>query len=282
MKILEKMKEYMKVIRRFVKRRNLGIEYHLCEHCNLNCAGCDHFSPLAEKVFADLDSFTNDMRRLQILLNGSMRYIRLLGGEPLLNEKVGNFIDIARRYFPKAKIEIVTNGTLLDKMDKQFWKNCREKKVTILVTKYPINVAYDKMKNLACTENVEYKYTSFTDESHENIVKKMYRYPLDIEGRQNTRKSFAHCECANNYAFLKNGRIYACPICASIGHFNKYFGYNLAITEKDYIDIYETNNKHNIFRFLSKPIPFCRYCNVDKRKFGFEWEVSKKSVNEWT
>ena len=28
-----------------------GFELHLVDHCNLNCRGCTHFSPLAEKKF---------------------------------------------------------------------------------------------------------------------------------------------------------------------------------------------------------------------------------------
>ena len=29
------------------------LEVHLAEHCNLNCKGCSHFSPLAEKEFIE-------------------------------------------------------------------------------------------------------------------------------------------------------------------------------------------------------------------------------------
>ena len=37
-----------------------------------------------------------------------------------------------------------------------------------------------------------------------------------------------------------------------------------------------------ILEFLAKPIPFCRYCMVDKVKRGLLWETSKKDIKEWT
>ena len=30
------------------------VEFHLTDHCNLNCAGCTHFAPYADKRFADI------------------------------------------------------------------------------------------------------------------------------------------------------------------------------------------------------------------------------------
>ena len=49
----------------------------------------------------------------------------------------------------------------------------------------------------------------------------------------------------------------------------------------DYIDIYKAKDKKEILEFLSKPVPFCRYCNVDNRKYSFDFEKSNKDINEW-
>lgn len=27
------------------------VEFHLADHCNLNCRGCGHFSPIADETF---------------------------------------------------------------------------------------------------------------------------------------------------------------------------------------------------------------------------------------
>jgi uncharacterized Fe-S cluster-containing radical SAM superfamily protein len=43
------------------------IEIGIAEHCNLNCIGCDHFSPLATEEYPDIHSFEQDMERLALL-----------------------------------------------------------------------------------------------------------------------------------------------------------------------------------------------------------------------
>ena len=36
------------------------LHLHLADHCNLDCRGCDNFSPLAPEVFADTEVFEKD------------------------------------------------------------------------------------------------------------------------------------------------------------------------------------------------------------------------------
>lgn len=62
-----------------LSRANLSFEIALAEHCNLNCAGCDHFSPLAKPEYADLESMTRDFARLSKLFHGCAEEIHLLG-----------------------------------------------------------------------------------------------------------------------------------------------------------------------------------------------------------
>ena len=33
------------------------LHLHLTDHCNLNCRGCDNFSPLAPDTYADINIF---------------------------------------------------------------------------------------------------------------------------------------------------------------------------------------------------------------------------------
>lgn len=51
--------------------------------------------------------------------------------------------------------------------------------------------------------------------------------------------------------------------------------------EDDYSDIYKINDKQEIFDFWSKQIPFCRYCDVEHRQYGLEWEQSNQLKEEW-
>lgn len=43
-----------------VPKPMLTPEVQLAEHCNLNCAYCDHFSPIVQPEFLDTESFSRD------------------------------------------------------------------------------------------------------------------------------------------------------------------------------------------------------------------------------
>jgi hypothetical protein len=110
----------------------------------------------------------------------------------------------------------------------------------------------------------------------------MLKVPLDINGGQNSKSNYKICGAANGCIQLRHGKIYTCPVIAYIEYFNNFFGKNLEVTEKDYIDIYKVKSIDEIYSFLCKPMPFCRYCNIKKVVYGLGWAVSKKQVTEWT
>ena len=117
----------------------------LVEQCNLKCWGCDHCAPLADESFLAVDEFEKDMKRLAGLAApyGGVTRIVLLGGEPLLHPDIKKFTEISRKYFPEARIEIFTNGILLIKQSDDFWENCRNHKIVIKATKYPLKIDWD-------------------------------------------------------------------------------------------------------------------------------------------
>ena len=129
---------------------------HIVEHCNLKCQSCDHFAPLAEKEFADINVFENDFARLSELLNAKVNRIGLMGGEALLHPQLNDFLYVARKYFPKTKLQLVTNGILLLKQTEDFWKTCKKNDIIITITKYPIKLDFDKIRELAKQHDVRY------------------------------------------------------------------------------------------------------------------------------
>jgi molybdenum cofactor biosynthesis enzyme MoaA len=107
------------------------VEVHLVDHCNLNCGGCSHFSPIAREWFADVDQYEKDMHRLAELFR-NVNTVRLMGGEPLLHPQIESFVTITRHYLPKADVRVVTNGLLLPAMQEPFWEICRSNSVVLM------------------------------------------------------------------------------------------------------------------------------------------------------
>jgi hypothetical protein len=256
-------------------------EVHLTEHCNLNCASCAHFSPLADEIFADIKIFERDMNRMSELFHKNVGKIRLMGGEPLLHPKLLNFVHITRKAFPNpsTSIDIVTNGLLLLKQEETFWKTCKDNNIRVSVTKYPINLDFEKMVQTAKLYGV---LLNFDGTSETEPIKTMCHRVYDLRGSQNYKKNFKACGYGNGCIFLKDGRLSTCGLSSHFQHFNKYFSQNIEVTDADSIDIFKSRTAKEILRYLTNPIPLCRYCNVQARTYGNTWCVSKKDIKEWT
>ena len=89
------------------------INFLVTDYCNLNCKRCGNFSNLAkEKNCLDLHKFENWLNHLRKKFR-IVQNIELLGGEPLLNPQLEQYVRLVRKYFPETKIVIVTNGLLI-------------------------------------------------------------------------------------------------------------------------------------------------------------------------
>ncbi len=250
------------------------IEVHLVDHCNLRCAYCTHFAPLSKPSFCDIDVFKKDLSKLSSLTNGELYDIRLLGGEPLLNPNCHEFIKIARQYFPNSKISLVTNGILLKKQDEIFWETCRDNKVVIACTKYPLKMDYDSIQQYVLDKNVDFAYAKNPKNQ------KFINFALSKQGKINPLQSYYPCVLCRDLSLLKNGKLYLCPIVGNIEILNEYFNLNFQVTNKDYINIHEVSDIKEILDFLSKRIPFCRYCSTLQNKTK-TWKKSNKEIEEW-
>lgn len=122
------------------------VEIHLAESCNLNCFSCNHFSQLAPNEMPDIQSYEKEIKRLSEITNGLVGRFHLMGGEPLLNPNCKDFFAITRKYFPNSVIWLVTNGILLPKQETSFWESCKNNRIEIHPTKYPIKVDWNLIK----------------------------------------------------------------------------------------------------------------------------------------
>lgn len=259
----------------FNTKKNHSIKYfevHLTEHCNLNCQSCFHFSPLAEEEYADLTTFENDFKRLSLLLNGEIKSFSLMGGEPLLHPKCTSFFEIARKYFPNACIQLVTNGILLNVQPVSFWESMQKYNIVLRPTKYPINIDWEQIEKMASNYNIKLEYYG--------VRKISCKIPICINGMLDSVQNYKKCVCTP-CRILKKGKIYPCSIAGNIHHFIKYYNINIENSPLNGIDIYKVKNIFEIDKFLKKQIPLCKYCNGSGYRLYKKWAVSKKDINEW-
>jgi uncharacterized Fe-S cluster-containing radical SAM superfamily protein len=254
-------------------------ETHMVDHCNLDCWGCNHFSSLSDKWFADPDTFTQDVKRLSELFDRDADRVLLLGGEPLLHPDLEKFFPAVREAFPSATVMVVTNGILLSQKEPSFWRECSAKNIDIAVTVYPdMEKQFEEARRRGGSFGV--KVYPFGDKS--GTAKTSLHYPLDLSGSQSPSSNFLKCSNAR-CTTLRKGRLYPCCIRPHLHIFNKYFPeHALPESEEDSIDIYAAKSGAEILDFLSRPIPFCRFCSIDKRGDTALWRKSKKDIKEWS
>lgn len=256
----------------------LYFEVHIVEHCNLNCKQCSHFSPLADEEYLDISIYKKDIDRLSELFEGEMSSVFLMGGEPLLHPQVTEFMKITREAFPVGKIVLVTNGLLLPTMPDFFWEECKKYDVTIEPTCYPVKFDYAGTEKLINSKGV--KYTPFN--SVHNVQWKAFPIHQKFSDVRGIGKcNFLNCAHVSSCVDLKNGKLYPCPTAAHALHLKKYFNLDIHLSKKDGVDIYSVKSGDELLEKLSRPIPFCQYCDVTSEYITSDFGISKKDRYEW-
>ena len=200
-----------------------------------------------------------------------------MGGEPLLNPQVEDYCRMVRKHFPIGEIHLVTNGILLMKMPDSFYQTCKETKISIQVTPYPIKLDHKSIRKRCRRYGVPYHF--YWDETSKE---EFFRYVIDETGSQDMVQNFIDCGNANYCLFLYKGRMYPCGAGAHFRVFNDYYQAGMELTDQDSVDIYKVKGDWELLMELAKPVPMCRYCVMSGRKETFTWGHSKKDKKEWT
>lgn len=232
--------------------------------CNLNCKACTTFSPLVrEPWMCSVEDYERDIRQLSGALGSDgIDVYKIMGGELLLHPDLVRILQVSRKCLPKDKIEVITNGILLHKMDEDFWNCCRENNIGIDITPYPIRLNINRIMELGEKYGVQVGcYSDGTMQANKDNFRKYTLNPgCDIS---NAKKAWQRC-FAKECPTVLRGRIYRCNFPALCGIINDRFDVNFEITESDYLEIGKIKDRKEILDFLYyKYGSFCRYCDVD-------------------
>lgn len=267
--LFETLRPAMRSIRDMVRKPVLRyLEIHLADHCNLNCKGCGHYSPVAGERFVDLKQMSADLRRLSELFR-NVAMIRLMGGEPLLFSAIAEAIALSREFMPRADIRVVTNGVLLPKMSAEFWQAMKQYSVNIDMTKYPVTLDLDRIRGLGAEHGVRIEISECNT----------FLGFLNLKGDFDPRGAMDKCRSHFYTPFLQDGRLFVCSQPATVHHFNRQF--NMSIPEDGGIDIHDRRlTGRHILSLLEQPVSTCQFCTVNEYK-PFDWKVSKRQIAEW-
>ena len=241
------------------------LEIDLLNWCNLNCAGCTHFSPLASYELQDypLDLFENDIKELSKKFR--IRDIHLLGGEPFLLPNLLEYLKIIRSYFSYSRIFIDTNGVLAEKIE-SLKPELTKLRIIIILSNY---IGHTKLKPIPGIIV--------------RPIKNFHNMGLSLEPKHNPLESKMNCVISpdKNAISLYKGRIYHCSVMKNLSVLEKAFNLDFKIPLEDRgVDLYQS--AESIITELydtSRWDKLCAHC--PSKRCHFAWKLSQKDLSEW-
>lgn len=158
------------------------LEYHIADHCNLNCNGCSHFSPLVPgEKYPTINEIEHEFLQIKKIVE-HIEWIRILGGEPFLNRDWKKYVELTRKLWPYSKISIVTNGLQVKTLSEEDVECIKNNDVDLNLSLYPLVwnsideiVEFIKEKQMEFTINdgAVFEFSSSFDlDSEDNYVEK--------------------------------------------------------------------------------------------------------------
>lgn len=250
----------------------LRVEFVVTDHCNLNCRGCTHYSPIVPEEYADHDQLLRSMEHIAAACGDSLEEVYLIGGETLLYPRLCEAMRAMRCVFPSQRIYVFTNGLLLPRMSEEFWKTVVDERVIIAMTRYPVKFDYDAAEQLCRDRGAQLEV--FADRSGSFTF---FRNPLDPSKRQNGR--LRHFKCFNSTCLSVVGsRLYPCSISGCVSHLNRRFGTSFTHCKGDYIEVSDIRSASQLRRLRNNPTPFCSYCCKPQER---PHAISRREAEEW-
>lgn len=246
------------------------IEFRIADQCNLNCKMCTEYCALVkENKFMDIEKFTKDFEQLHKFID-DFAAIRILGGEPLLNPEVGEYIKICRELYPFSPLHVVTNAILLPKMSDEFFDTVRENNAVICISFYPpMESKMPAIRELLEEKQVQYRISDLMEVFSKDQVLEKHDHPAQ------KFKSCFWARCHN----LCDGKIATCYRPFVTKYFNEYYGKNLP--EDGAIDLYEEGlTTEKLKQRLLTPFERCSYC-VDSVEFKWETVKYPSPITDW-
>ncbi len=250
------------------------LEYTIVAHCILKCKGCLTASNVRKEFFDDPDWFEKQVKRIKELFSG-VRSLRILGGEPLLHERLLDFIYIARRAFPDAELVIISNGLLIPNCSNSFLRAIHKMDAIFSITVYqPTGVIKKKIIRLLSMNQVKYEFRGAVY---------VFRKSISLKKAYCAEDVFANCpKCPS----VVNG-ILACEKYQELQIMRECFDIDVNDCEKGLaIDIFQTKlNGWEINDFLSKPSQLCAHCALysgdPAAEFPWVCNHTKAEVSDW-
>lgn len=251
------------------------VDYHITDHCNFKCKGCNQFGPLAKEWCISYEQFCEEW---QFVHDKGLKFneLRILGGETLLHPELNKLMIFLRGLYPTCSIVVYTNGILLPQRREELLPVFNQYHIRLFISVYP-NMKLDYRK---LVEGFELS-TLMNESSFMNTC--LHRNPDFDQDR-----AFRNCNTGSNWKcrFLYNYHLYPCSMLPNLRFLIDYYP-ELKNTPLGQINIEDsgidirTHSIDEIEAFLRSSVPACKFCNVDHAHHFRPWGITDYDIKEW-
>lgn len=263
------------------------IEFYITNVCNLTCEDCNRFNDYNFKGWQAWNDYADIYAQWSKLITIEQPVI--LGGEPLLNPTVMEWVDGIHQYWG-SHIQILTNGSRINQT-KGLYQRMKEFKCWIGLSLHNNDdVEYilgevDQLLSAPIVRSVGKENTKgiadikFTDANNVDVFawyqteftkSSIFRNAAGNLTLHQSDPETAHKVCAfaqnKNYHFIR-GKLYKCGPVALFPEFDQQFHLDISDGDRDLINSYRPLTLENFdeyhkefFTELDNPIPQCKFC----------------------
>lgn len=270
------------------------LEFYITNVCNLTCSGCNRYNNYKFAGWQNYNNYADIIQQWSKKIN--LIKPMILGGEPLLNPTINQWVEGIRAAWPNGySPEIVSNGTRIDITD-GLYESCRKTGSWLGISLHRdqdrepvfarirnfLSHPISEGPNLRAELNADYQFIdcnkvqvhiwNTTNFLQNNIIE-------NIDGTRtlyNSDPVKAHAVCPQvihkNYHFI-NGKIYKCGPAPLMAEFDNQYPFNISDEDRALIhtdqglSIDEFDERGaEFFATIDNPIPQCKFCPTD-----WEW-----------
>lgn len=263
------------------------LEFYITNVCNLTCSGCNRYNNYKFRG-------TQTWAAAQPILEQWARYIDIrhpviLGGEPLLNPDIVDWITGLRRIWPHwSGVQVQSNGTRIDRVpglyhaiDSSNWigisiHNPADREDIFAAIRrflvHPIRETADSDHPIGSDfqfvdANGKYVHAWMSGKFVQSNIREL---PDGKFGLFDSDPDIAHENCTfrrfRNYHMI-NGKIYKCGPAALMPEFDQQYGFDLSETNRELLYSYRPltvedfdSRGEEFFQTIDDVIPQCKFC----------------------
>lgn len=243
------------------------IQMCLTERCTLKCKNCAHACYAVDINKKDSKDLTLEQAKNSVdWLFNKFDYVSkvvLLGGEPLLYNKLSDVIDyIGSNYIDRlGEIIITTNGTIIPK--EEILNACKKYNVYFDISNYSYTIKnlknnYIKLCHVLEENNIRYLLG--------DSEREWYDYGFQYVNHQNNEEKLIQVfdGCGTICHEIRENRLYYCVMARSVSE-----NLNFGVGREDYLDLQQLNGenwKKILVEFISGYsekgyLDMCNFCN---------------------